>query len=94
MILLNNFKQNKFIQKVSQSTPLNDTKLECIPCKQSVERGIQFQNGSIKVDTVRDLPCHNLSPLFYNHDTNEISYDGSIMSYSQLLNLVNNLTTR
>ena len=45
-------------------------------------------NSALTTTTIRDVPCQQLFPVFYNGDTKEISYDSSIMSYSELVALV------
>lgn len=39
----------------------------------------------------RNLPCNGLSLLYFDTNTNEISYDDNLPSYSELVDLVNTL---
>ena len=52
------------------------------------------QNNELSVDTIRDIPCHKLSLLFFNQETKEISYDSNILSYSDLVDLVMSMKTK
>lgn len=45
-------------------------------------------NNALTVESIRDVPCDFLSPIFYNKTTNEISYDGNKLSYSELVKIV------
>jgi hypothetical protein len=45
-------------------------------------------NNALLVDTIRDVPCHFLYPVFYNAGTSELSCDGDIISYSELVKIV------
>ena len=42
-------------------------------------------NNALTVSAIRDIPCHQLSPIFFNSETNEISYDSAILTYSELI---------
>ena len=44
--------------------------------------------NALTITGLRDVPCHQLFPVFFNDDTNEISCDGSIISYSELVKIV------
>ena len=49
------------------------------------------ENNALTVESIRNAPCEKLSALYYNTSSKEISYDGSIPSYSDLVKTVQRL---
>jgi hypothetical protein len=52
---------------------------------------MKLKNNVLIADTIRDVPSAELCQLFFNPNTNEVSYDSTVLRYSELIETVNNL---
>lgn len=43
------------------------------------------KHGALTISNMRNVPCNELFPVFFNNDTNELSCDSVILSYSKLI---------